>query len=111
MFALPVGQKSLTQAVSQWWREWTRRGSRRLELKCCGEEEVERMAKDIGMSAAELRTLANRGSDSADPLLLRIEALELDRNEGSRTEPRTFLDLQLDFTMLKQPRRCRRGTC
>src|SRR5262245_65822890 len=92
MFALPVGQKSLTQAISQWWREWTRRGSTRLELKCCGEEEVERMAKDIGVSAAELRTLANSGPDSADPLLRRMAALDLDRNEVSRTEPRTFQD-------------------
>ena len=44
MSALPVGQKSLTKAISQWWREWTRRASARFELKCCGEEEVERMA-------------------------------------------------------------------
>src|SRR5262249_60363723 len=99
MFALPVGQKSLTQAISQWWREWTRRGSTRLELKCCGEEEVERMAKDIGVSAAELRTLANRGPDSADPLLRRMAALDLDRNKGSPTEPRTFPEPRQGFPM------------
>ena len=59
MPTLSVEQKSLTKAVSQWWRQWTRRDSARFELKCCGEEEVERMAKDIGVSPSELRKLAN----------------------------------------------------
>jgi hypothetical protein len=74
MLALPVGQKSwsLTKAVSQWWRGWTTRGSARLELKCRGEDEVERMAKDIGVSASELRRLATLGPDSVDLLLRRM---------------------------------------
>jgi hypothetical protein len=108
MSALPVGQKSLTKAVSQWWREWSRRASARFELKCCGEEEVERMAKDIGMSPSELRRLANLGPDSADLLLRRMAALDLDRNEVSRTESRTFQDLQRVCTMCNHHRQCRR---
>ena len=110
MWALPFGQKSwsLTKAVSQWWRGWTTRGSARLELKCCGEDEVEHMAKDIGMSASELRRLATLGPDSADLLPRRMTALDLDRNEVSRTEPRAFQDLQRVCTMCDHHRRCRR---
>jgi Family of unknown function (DUF6455) len=110
MLALPGGQKSWSpiKALSQWWREWTTKSSARLELKCCGEGEVERMAKDIGVSASELRTLANRSPDSADLLLRRMAALDLDRNEVSRTEPRTFQDLQRVCTMCNHHRRCRR---
>jgi hypothetical protein len=97
MLALPGGQKSWSpiKALSQWWREWTTKSSARLELKCCGEEEVERMAKDIGVPASELRTLANRGPDSADLLLRRMAALDLDRNEVSRTSnvPRSSASL------------------
>ena len=107
MSALPVGQKSLIEAVSRWWRQWARRGSARFELKCCGEEEVERMAKDIGLSSSELRRLASLGPDSADLLLRRMAALDLDRNEVSRTEPRTFQDLQRVCTMCNHHRRCR----
>jgi hypothetical protein len=107
MSALPVGQKSLIKAVSQWWRELTRRGSARFELRCCGEEEVERMAKDIGLSSSELRRLASLGPDSADLLLRRMAALDLDRNEVSQTEPRTFQDLQRVCTMCNHHRRCR----
>jgi hypothetical protein len=109
MSALPNEQKSwsATKALSQWWREWTRRRSAR-ELKCCGEDEVERMAKDIGVSASELRRLAALGPDSADLLLRRMAALDLDRNEVSRTEPRTFQDLRRVCTMCKSHRRCKR---
>ena len=107
MSALPVGQKSLIKAVSKWWRQLARRGSARFELKCCGEEEVERMAKDIGLSSSELRRLASLGPDSADLLLRRMAALDLDRNEVSRTEPRTFQDLQRVCTMCNHHRRCR----
>ena len=107
MSALPVGQKSLIKAVSQWWREWARRASARFELKCCGEEEVERMARDIGLSSSELRRLASLGPDSADLLLRRMAALDLDRKEVSQTEPRTFQDLQRVCSMCNHHRRCR----
>jgi hypothetical protein len=110
MLAPPRGQKSwsLTKAVSQWWRDWTRRSSALSQLKCCGQDEVERLARDIGVSASELRSLASLGPDSADLLLRRMAALDLDRNEVSQTEPRTFQDLQRVCTMCNHHRRCRR---
>jgi hypothetical protein len=110
MLALPGGQKSWspTKAVSQWWRDWTRRSSALSELKCWGEDEVERVAKDVGVSASELRRLASLGPGSADLLLRRMAALNLDRNEVSRTEPRTFQDLQRVCTMCNSHRRCKR---
>ena len=110
MSTVPVGQRSWfpTKAVLQWWRGWTRRSAARLEFKCRGEDEVERMAKDVGVSASELRRLACLGPDSADLLLRRMAALDLDRNEVSRTEPRAFQDLQRVCTMCNHHRRCRR---
>ena len=71
------------KAMAQWWRDWIRAGSALAELKCCGDE-VERLAKDLGMSASELRGLASRGPHSADLLLQRMAALDLNRNEVSR---------------------------
>jgi hypothetical protein len=108
MLALLEGKSwSPTKPVLQWWRDWISKGPA-LELKCCGEDEVERLAKDVGLSASELRRLANLGPDSADLLLRRMAALDLDRNEVSRTEPRTFQDLQRVCTMCNSHRRCRR---
>jgi hypothetical protein len=109
MSALPVERTSwsLTKAALQWWRDWTGRNSA-LELKCCGEDEVERMARDIGMSASELRRIAALGPGSADLLLRRMAALDLDRKEVSQTEPRTFQDLQRVCAMCNSKRRCKR---
>jgi len=110
MSTLPGGQKSWSpiKAISQWWRDWSRSGSALMELKCCGEDELERMAKEIGVSVPELRRLARRGPGSADLLLRRMAALDLDRNEVSRAEPRTFQDLQRVCTMCMSHRRCTR---
>jgi hypothetical protein len=104
-----LGRKSSSpiKAISQWLRDWARKSSAR-ELRCCGEEEVERMARDIGMSASELRRIAALGPDSADPLLRRMAALDLDRKEVSQTESRTFQDLQRVCTMCNSKRRCKR---
>jgi hypothetical protein len=78
------------------------------ELKCCGEDEVERIAKDVGVSPAEFRKLVSRSPDAADLLLRRMAALDLDRNEVSRTEHRTFQDLQRVCTLCDSRRRCAR---
>ena len=103
------GQKSWSPVdlILQWYRDWTRRGSAS-ELKCFGEEEVERMAKDVGVSASELRTFARFGPEAADLLLRRMAALDLDRNEVAQTEPATFQDLQRVCTMCESHRRCAR---
>jgi len=93
-------------AIFQWLRDWVRKSSA-LELRCCGEDEVERMAKDIGMSASELRRIAALGPGSADLLLRRMAALDLDRKEVSQTEPRTFQDLQRVCAMCNSKRRCK----
>jgi hypothetical protein len=110
MPALSSEQKcrSPFEAISRWWRDWMRTGSALSELKCCGEDAVERMAKDVGVSAAELRKLVRRGPEAADFLLRRMAALDLDRNEVSRTEPGTFQDLQRVCTLCESRRRCAR---
>jgi hypothetical protein len=72
------------------------------------EDEVERIAKDIGVSASELRRFATLGPDSADLLLRRMAALDLDRNEVSWTEPRTYRDLRRVCSMCNARRRCTR---
>jgi hypothetical protein len=93
---------ALPQALAKWWQDWTE-GDR---LESCPDREVERMAKDTGVSAAELRCLANMGEDSADLLLQRMAALDLDRNEVSATVPATFQDLQRVCSFCKDHRRC-----
>ena len=39
-----------------------------LDLKCCAEDEVDRMARDLGVSVPELHRLVSLGPQSADLL-------------------------------------------
>ena len=45
-------------AIWQWWHRLTGFQS---SVGYCGEEGIERMAHDVGVSASELRALAKRG--------------------------------------------------
>lgn len=76
-------------------------------MMCCGEYEVERMARDLGMPVSELRNIAHHGSKAADLLVRRMAVLSLDRNEIA-TAPSTFQDLQRLCTLCESHRQCAR---
>lgn len=94
-------------AILQWCRDWAK-SSAEAELTCFADADVERIAKDVGVSAAELRTLAMFGPEAAELLLRRMIELDLDRNEIARIEPQTFQDLQRVCVMCDHHRRCER---
>jgi hypothetical protein len=108
MSALPVGRKrrSPFEVITDWWRNWTGFDPAFSDLSCCAQDEVDRIARDVGVSAAELRTLARLGPDAADPLLRRMTALGLDEKQVFQTEPRTFQDLQRICSMCDSHKRC-----
>ena len=99
--------RSAFAAALQRCREWMA-AERAAELRLCGEEAVERMAADAGVTAGELRELAGRNSCSADLLLERMAALDLDPNEVDCIEPQVFHDLQRVCTMCEHHGRCAR---
>ena len=99
---------SVLEAISKWWSDRASANSALAELTCAGADQVERIAKDVGMSASELGTLVSRGPEAANELLRRMAQLDLDRTEVSRSEPRTFQDLLRVCTMCESKRRCRR---
>ena len=108
MSALPVERKrrSPVEVIAEWWRDWTGFNHAFSDMSCCAQDEVERIAKDVGVSAAELRKLAQLGTDGADLLLRRMAALHLDPKEVARTEPQTFHDLQRVCTMCDSHSQC-----
>ncbi len=108
MVGLPDRKRTWSpiKAILQWCREWAKSDGL-TELKCCGEEEVERIARDFGVSASDLHRLASLGSGSADLLLHRMATLDLDPDEVSRTT-RTFQDLQRVCSLCESHRRCAR---
>ncbi|MGA2566623.1 MAG: hypothetical protein ABSF41_07325 [Pseudolabrys sp.] len=101
-------RRSPMQVIQQWWQAWTSNGPALANPNCSAESEVERIANDIGMSASELRRLASLGPESADLLLRRMAALDLDRKEVAQVEPQTFRDLQRICTLCESHRQCAR---
>ena len=110
MSALPNARKrrSPVEVISQWWQVWTNNSPAQVELTCCAEGKVERIAKDIGMPASEIRRLASLGPESAELLLRRMTALDLDRKEVAQVEPQAFRDLQRICTLCESHRQCAR---
>lgn len=108
MSALTVEHKrrSPAEILSQWWRAWTGYNPIYSDLSCCAQEEVDRIAHDIGVSASELRKLASLGPAAADQLLLRMEGLGLDPDVVARAEPSTFHDLQRICSLCENHKRC-----
>ena len=73
---------------------------------CCGELEIERIARDVRMTPADLRAVAKRGPEAANLLLRRMAALDLDPAEVAQVGPQTFRDLQRTCSLCESKRRC-----
>jgi hypothetical protein len=99
-------RRSAMQVLSQWWQAWTRSPVVLSDRNCCLDGEVERVARDIGVSAAEIRQLAAHGEASAGLLLERMAALKLDRNTVAHTDPETFRDMQRVCTLCDSRPQC-----
>jgi hypothetical protein len=96
--------QTLPQALTKWWRDWTEANS----FRDYPDREVEQMAKDAGLSPAELRRLVKQGPVTVDLLPRRMAALDLDRKEVSETAPATFQDMERVCSFCESRRRCAR---
>ncbi len=101
------GAWSSFKFVLQKWRDWLRNDPLG-DMRYCGENEIERIANDIRVSASELRALASQRPETTDLLLRRMAALDLNQDEVSETAPGTLHDLQRVCAMCDCRRRCAR---
>jgi len=95
------------RAILQWIRDRSRSDDLN-DLQACGEKEVERMARDAGLSAGEFRALASLGPNAPNLLERRMAVLDLDLVEVSAFEPQTVQDLQRVCSFCESHRRCLR---
>ena len=100
--------RSPAEMIADWWHDWRANTARSSDLDTCSEVEVDRMARDIGLSANELHRLVHRGSHAADLLLCRMAALDLDPTEVDQVDRVTFLDLERVCTNCDCKGRCKR---
>ena len=107
--SVPHHETAIRTSIEAAWRrcrEWIGGGSAS-EFKYLDEQDVERMAHDAGLAIGELRQLARRNPRSADLLLERMAALDLDENEVRKLEPQVFRDLQRVCSMCESQGRCK----
>jgi hypothetical protein len=97
---------ALVGRLGRWWRTWSRRRRRLAELEHCGPAEVEHIARDLGVSRAELSVLAGKWPDAAGLLSRRLEQVNLDRAELARVEPQVLRDLERVCTLCGSKRKC-----
>ena len=95
-------------AISQWWRN--RIGNRvgRAELECCDRRDLQRLAQEVGVNSQELRVLAGKWPESADLLVRRMAALQLDAGEIARSQPSVSNDLKKLCALCMSKGRCER---
>jgi hypothetical protein len=79
---------------AHWWRNWNGRRWALADLDCCGSAEVERIARDVGVSGTDLSILAGKWPDAADLLYWRMNEIKLDRKEITQADPQVTRDLQ-----------------
>jgi hypothetical protein len=91
--------------LAHWWRSWNGRRRTLADLDGCGPAEMERIARDVGVSG-DLSILAGKWPDAADLLYWRMNEIKLDRKEVTQAEPQVMRDLQRVCTVCGSKRRC-----
>jgi hypothetical protein len=103
--AQPSERPGFVRRLAHWWRNWNGR-RRTTDLDCCGPAEVERIARDVGVSGADLSILASKWPDDADLLYWRMTEIKLDRTEITQAEPQVMRDLQRVCTVCGSKWKC-----
>jgi hypothetical protein len=93
-------------AIADWINKYRQMNGLNDELARCGPEDVVQIAKDLGVSASELRELAAKGPDAADLLGKMLVALHVDPQALARTDPAVMRDLQRLCVVCNHKRRC-----
>jgi hypothetical protein len=101
-----TGVRASIEAAWQRCRAWIGGGTSS-EFKYLDDQEVARMAHDAGVTMGEFRQLVRRSPGSADLLLKRMAALDLDKNEVRKLEPEVFRDLQRVCSICQRHGRCK----
>lgn len=76
------------------------------EFNRCGKDEIDRIARDMGLSEHELRSLARTPAGASVLLNRRLATLHLDSEHTGRIHPAVLRDLQVHCSMCAAKKRC-----
>jgi hypothetical protein len=76
------------------WKDWKAAGLNLAVSDVCSEDELLRIAHDLGIPAAQLRWVSRYSPDPISLLERRMEALSLNRDDVTHIDPLTVRELQ-----------------
>ena len=88
------------------WRKWGRNPATVAELSRLDAADVEGVARDVGLTSADLRTLAGKWPDSAELLSQRIAGLHIDERKLCDEKPKVLRDMQRTCALCVEKRQC-----
>src|SRR5262245_37135713 len=94
--------------LADWWRRHAYIRRNLSSLDAFAPAEMERLAQDVGMTSADLRSLATRCSDAAGLLERRLSALGLNSAQLHRDRPAELRDMERLCTLCASKGRCAR---
>lgn len=72
------------------------------------DQTLKELARDCGVSADQLKQLANAGPNAADEMVALMLAINLDPTEVARLYPAQFRDMQINCSLCESKERCRK---
>ncbi len=99
---------SVLAALRGWVRHRRLIRQCRARLDACDDNEIVRIARDVGLSPSDLRHMADLGPDAAQQLLERMAVLHLDAEALAKRDPSTMRDLQRLCSACVSKKRCQR---
>jgi len=101
-------------AIAGWINKYRNMHGVSDELEHCSQEDVMRIARDLGLSVSDLRGLAAKGPGAAETLQKMLLALSVDPQSLAKADPAVMRDLQRLCMVCGQKGRCQhelaRGT-
>ena len=94
-------------AIAGWINKYRNMHSANDELVHCSQEDVMRIAKDLGVAVSDLRGLTAKGPGAADALQKMLLALSVDPKALAKADPAVMRDLQRICIVCSQKGRCR----
>ena len=82
------------RSIFKAWKNWKAARLNRADSDICSEDELLRMARRLGVPAAQLRWVSSYSPDPIGLLERRMEALSLNPNDVTHIEPLTVRELQ-----------------
>jgi hypothetical protein len=99
-------RREILAGIIQSMLGWLHKFAPQQEFDRCGKDEIDRIARDMGLNEYELRSLARTPVGASVLLNRRLATLHLDPEDAGRVHPAVLRDLQLRCSMCTTKKRC-----